>query len=168
VNGVRVLVVSAMEKPLAALEEVFRAAGIAVGAIESTGLNVWNAIVTTEAPADGRMLIYLREGDFTTALFRGAEPVFIRSRSLVGDRQIEQEIRLSASYLQKTTEAPQVERCYVVGDAQVTRGVLDAIGSEFSCEVEVLASSRFADSAGLPATGQRDAEIIACRGALTA
>ena len=168
VNGTRVLVVSAMEKPLAAIEETFRAAGIAVGAIESTGLNVWNAIVATEPSADGRLLIYLREGDFTTALFRGAEPVFVRSRSLVGDRPIEQEIRLSASYLQKTIEAAPVQRCYVVGDGQVTASVLDAIRSEFSSEVEVLASTRFADVAGLAGAGQRDAELIACRGTLTA
>lgn len=167
VNGTRVLVVSALEKSLAAIEATFRAAGIAVGSIESAGLNVWNAIVTTEAPADGRVLVYLRDGDFTTALFRGSEPVFIRSRSLVGERKIEQEIRLSASFLQKTLESTPVGRCYVVGDGQITRSVLDVIGSEFSSEVEVLAGSRFADTSGLQPVGHLDAEIIACRGALT-
>lgn len=168
VNGTRVLVVSAMEKPLAAIEETFRAAGIGVGSIESTGLNAWNAIVSAEAPADGRVLIYLREGDFTTALFVGSEPMFIRSRSLVADRRIEQEIKLSASFLQKTLETTPVRRCYVVGGDQVTPSVLDAIGSAFSSEVEVLAGSRFADTSGLQGAGRLDAEIIACRGALTA
>lgn len=168
VNGTRVLVVSAMEKPLAAIEETFRAAGVAIGSIESTGLNAWNAIVTAEAPADGRVLIYLRDNDFTTALFHGSEPIFIRSRSLVADRRIEQEIRLSASYLQKTLAATPVRRCYVVGDGQVTPSVLEAIGSEFSSEVEVLSGSRFADTTGLQLTGHLDAEIIACGGALTA
>jgi hypothetical protein len=168
VNGTRILVVSALEKSLEAIEGAFRAAGIAVGAIEPTGLNVWNAIVTAESPADGRMLVYVRDHDFTTALFRGSEPLFIRSRSLAGERSIEQEIRLSASYLQKTLEATPVRRCYVVGDVQVTQSVLEAVGSSFGCEVEVLAGSRFADSAGSAAGARLDAEIIACRGALTA
>ncbi|MGK2859230.1 MAG: hypothetical protein ACSLFQ_18675 [Thermoanaerobaculia bacterium] len=168
VNGTRVLVVSAMERSLAAIEGAFRSAGVAVGSIESSGLSAWNAVVTAEAPADGRVLIYLREGDFTTAVFHGTEPVFIRSRSLVADRRIEQEIRLSASYLQKLLEATPVRRCYVVGDGQVTQSVLDAIGTEFSSEVEVLSGSRFADTSGLQNAGHLDAEIIACRGALTA
>ena len=168
VNGTRVLVVSALEKSLAAIEGAFRAAGVAVGAIESSGLNVWNAIVSAEAPSDGRLLVYLRDDDFTTAMFRGTEPLFIRSRSLAGDRRVEQEIRLSASHLQKTLETTPVRRCYVAGDGQVTRGVLDAIAAEFGGEVEVLSASRFADLAGIAAAAQYDAGIIACRGALTA
>ena len=168
VNGTRVLVVSAVEKSLAAIETTFRSAGIGVGSIESTGLNVWNAIVTAEAPADGRLLVFLRDGDFTTALFHGTEPIFVRTRSLVGDRRIEQEIRLSASYLQKTLESTPVTRCYVVGDGQITQSVLDTIGSAFSTTVEVLPGSRFADISGLQPAGHLDLEIIACRGALTA
>lgn len=168
VNGTRVLVVSALEKSLAAIEGAFRAAGITVGAIESAGLNVWNAIVAAEAPADGRLLVYLRDDDFTTAMFRGTEPLFIRSRSLVGERRVEQEIRLSASHLHKTLEATPVRRCYVAGDAQVTKSVLDAIASEFGGEVELLTASRFADVSGVAAAAQFDAGIIACRGALTA
>lgn len=168
VNGTRILVVSAFEKSLAAIEAAFRAAGIAVGAIEPMGLNVWNAIVTAESPADGRLLVYLRDDNFTTALFRASEPLFIRSRVLSGERSVEQEIRLSASYLQKTLEATPVKRCYVVGDGQVTPSVLEAVGSSFGCEVEVLAGSRFADGAANGAGARLDAELIACRGALTA
>ncbi|MFA6958198.1 MAG: hypothetical protein WC538_20210 [Thermoanaerobaculia bacterium] len=168
VNGTRVLVISALEKSLAAIEAAFRGAGVAVGAIESSGLNVWNAIVSAEAPADGRLLVYLRDEDFTTAMFRGSEPLFIRSRSVVGERTIEQELRLSASHLQKTLESTPVRRCYVAGDGQVTSSVLDAIRSEFGGEVEVLTSSRFADTAGIATAGHIDAGIIACRGALTA
>jgi hypothetical protein len=163
-----VLVVSALEKSLAAIEAAFRGAGVAVGAIESSGLNVWNAIVATEAPADGRLLVYMREDDFTTAMFRGSEPLFIRSRSLAGDRRLEQEIRLSASHLQKTMDETPVRRCYVAGNGQVTKEVLEAIGSEFGGEVELLAASRFADTSGIATGGHVDAAIIACRGALTA
>jgi hypothetical protein len=168
VNGTRVLVISALERSLAAIEAAFRGAGIAVGAIESSGLNVWNAIVSAEAPADGRLLVYLRDEDFTTAMFNGSEPLFIRSRSVVGERTIEQELRLSASHLQKTLESTPVRRCYVAGDGQVTSSVLDAIRSEFGGEVEVLTAARFADTTGVTTAGNIDAGIIACRGALTA
>lgn len=168
VNGTRVLVVSALEKSLAAIEAAFRSAGIAVGAIESSGLNVWNAIVANETPSDGRLLVYMREDDFTTAMFRGNEPLFIRSRSMAGERKIEQEILLSASHLQKTLEATPVTRCYVAGNSEVTRELLDTIGGAFGSEVEVLAASRFADTSGIATSGLLDAGIIACRGALTA
>lgn len=168
VNGTRVLVVSALEKSLAAIEAAFRSVGVAIGSIESSGLNVWNAIVSADAPSDGRLLVYLRDEDFTTAMFRGSEPLFIRSRSVIGDRKIEQEIQLSASHLQKTIEQTPVRRCYVVGDGQVTSSVLDAIRNEFGGEVDVVTSSRFTDAAGIAITAQADAAIIACRGAVTA
>jgi Tfp pilus assembly PilM family ATPase len=163
----RILVISALEKSLAAIEAAFASAGIPVGAIEAAGLNVWNAILTRDTPADGRVLVYLRDNDFTTCVFKGTEPLFIRSRSLGGDRRVEQEIRLSASYLRPMLEDNPVSKCYVAGNGQVTRHVLDVLGQEFGAEVEVLDVPAFADMGSVDAQ-HSEAEIIACRGVLTA
>ena len=164
---VRILVISALEKSLAAIEAAFAAAGIAVGSIEPTGLNVWNAILTRDTPADGRVLVYLRDGDFTTCVFRGTEPLFIRSRSLGGERRVEQEIRLSASFLRPMLETNPVAKCYIAGNGQVTGHVIDVLAQEFGAEVEVLDLLAFADTAAVD-TRHNEAEIIACRGVLTA
>lgn len=163
----RVLVISALEKSLAAIEAAFAAEGVAVGSIEAAGLNVWNAILTRDTPSDGRVLVYLRDGDFTTCVFKGTEPLFIRSRSLGGDRRVEQEIRLSASYLRPILETNPVTKCYVAGNGQVTRHVLDVLAQEFGAEVEVLDLPAFADLGGVDAQ-HNEAELIACRGVLNA
>jgi len=44
--GLKLLVVSAVEKTLEAIERTFAAAGIEVVLIEPVGLNIWNAITT--------------------------------------------------------------------------------------------------------------------------
>jgi len=163
----RILVISAIEKTLSAIETAFVGAGVPVGSIEAAGLNVWNAIMTRDTPADGRVLVYLRDGDFTTCVFKGTEPLFIRSRSLDGGRRVEQEIRLSASYLRPILESNPVSKCYVAGNGQVTNHVLDVLSQEFGAEVEVLDAPAFADVSGVEAQ-HYDAELIACRGVLTA
>src|SRR6266566_3200957 len=110
----KVLSISAMDQTLAAIEKVFQAAGIAVVLIEPIGLNIWNAITTHEPNTSrDRIFFYLREGEFTTAAFRGPQPLFIRSRNLNSDRTIEQEIKLSASYLRDTVRTESVEQCYI-------------------------------------------------------
>ena len=76
----KLLVVSAMEKTLAKIERVFNDAGIEPILIEPLGLNLWNAISVREsAPVSDRLFLYLRESEFTTAVFRGEEPIFIRT-----------------------------------------------------------------------------------------
>ncbi len=163
----RILVISAIEKSLATIESAFAAAGVAVGGIEAAGLNVWNAILTRDTPVDGRVLVYLRDGDFTTCVFKGTEPLFIRSRSLGGERRVEQEIRLSASYLRPMLETNPVSKCYVAGNGQVTSHVIDVLVEEFGADVEVLDLPAFADTSAVDATHSA-AELIACRGVLTA
>jgi Tfp pilus assembly PilM family ATPase len=167
VSPARILVISALEKSLATIEAAFASAGVAVGTIEAAGLNVWNAILTRDTPTDGRVLVYLRDDDFTTCVFKGTEPLFIRSRSLGGDRRVEQEIRLSASYLRSMLEMNPVAKCYVAGNGQVTQHVIDVLAQEFAAEVEVLDLTAFADTAAVDAT-HSEAELIACRGVLTA
>ena len=99
-GGAKVLVLSALEATLARIERRFAAAGFEVVLIEPVGLNIWNAITVRESRHRGdRLFLYVRDTDFTTAVFRGAQPLFIRSRNLSGERTLEQEIRLSASYL---------------------------------------------------------------------
>jgi type IV pilus assembly protein PilM len=105
-QGAKVLALSALDATLSAIERVFTAAGFEVILIEPAGLNIWNAITIREdeTTAD-RLFVYVRDEDFTTAVFRGAQPLFIRSRNLGGDRTLEQELRLSASYLRDTLNA---------------------------------------------------------------
>src|SRR5258706_2087393 len=84
---VKILAVSAVEQTLVALERVFAGAGIEIILIEPIGLNIWNAVAVREPlTTRDRVFIYVREDDFTTAVFRGAQPLFIRSRNLTGDR----------------------------------------------------------------------------------
>src|SRR5205823_8258264 len=113
----RVFVISAVEKTLAAIERVFEAAGIEVVLIEPIGLNIWNAVAVREpASARDRVFFYIREGDFTTAVFRAGQPLFIRSRNLNSQRTLQQEIKLSASYLRDTMGAQSIEQCYLSGN----------------------------------------------------
>jgi Tfp pilus assembly PilM family ATPase len=162
----RILVISALEKSIAMIEAAFSSAGVAVGAIEAAGLNVWNAILTRDTPTDGRVLVYLRDHDFTTCVFKGTEPLFIRSRSLGGERRVEQEIRLSASFLRPMLETNPVSKCYVAGNGQVTSHVVDVLTREFGADVEVLDLPAFADTSAVDAS-HSEAELIACRGVLT-
>ena len=165
-GGAKVLVLSAMEATLAAIERVFSAAGFEVVLVEPVGLNIWNAITVREG-ADGagdRLFIYLRDTDFTTAVFRGGQPLFIRSRNLSGDRSVEQEIRLSANYLRDSLAVETFSRCYVAG----ARGadVHATLTEEFQTQVRPVNLRDYAED--VPMSGQGlDAELTACTGVFT-
>lgn len=160
---VKVLVVSAVEKTLATLERSFAAAGIEIVLIEPIGLNVWNAIAVHEpATARDRILFYFREHDFTTAAFRGTQPLFIRSRNVNGERSLEQEIRLSASYLRDTLGATSVENCFLAGN-RIDPSLAAAIGSEFKAPVRTLELRDVAEQTPGD-VGAYEAELAACTG----
>lgn len=165
----KVLVLSALEATLVAIEKVFAAAGLDVVMIEPLGLNIWNAITVREVESAGdRLFLYVRDTDFTTAVFRGAQPLFIRSRNLSGERSVEQEIRLSANYLRDTLAVESFAQCYVAGG----RGsaVHETLASEFNTQVRPVVLRDFVEEA--PADLQGDierfgAELTACTGVFT-
>jgi Tfp pilus assembly PilM family ATPase len=163
----KVLAISAMDQTLAAIERVFEAAGIAVVLIEPIGLNIWNAITTREPNTTrDRIFFYIREGEFTTAAFRGSQPLFIRSRNLNSDRTIEQEIRLSANYIRDTLRTDSIEQCYLSGN--VDGNIASVIGAEFGAPVRTIALSDFSerrpDGMGV---GAYEAELTASTGVFT-
>ncbi|MEA2236286.1 MAG: type pilus assembly protein PilM [Thermoanaerobaculia bacterium] len=162
----RVLAVSAVEATLAAIERQFAAAGIEVILLEPAGLNIWNAITNGEtATTRDRIFFYIRERDFTTAVFRGAQPLFIRSRNLDGERTLQQEIKLSATYLRDSLQTTSIENCYVVGNS-IDRSVADAIRTEFSAPVKQIALRDVAEQ--VPGdSSQYDAELTAATGVFT-
>jgi type IV pilus assembly protein PilM len=164
---VRVLTLSAVEKTIAAIEKLFSAAGIDVVMIEPVGLNLWNAVTAREAATTrDRLFLYVRDEDFTTAVFRGAQPLFIRSRSLTGARTIEQEIRLSATYLRDTFRTESFEHCYVAGNG-IDGGLSSVLQSEFSSPVQIVALRDFIEQMPDGAAGY-EAELAACTGVFTA
>ncbi len=159
---VRVLAVSAVAKTLEAIERVFDAAGIELVLIEPVGLNLWNAITMREAQTSrDRILFYIRDNDFTTAAFRGAQPLFIRSRNLNADRTLEQEIRVSANYLRDTLRTDAVEYCYIAGN-NVDGSLASIIGGEFNAPVKTISIRDYAEQA--PSGTGYDAELTACTG----
>ena len=163
---VKVLVVSAVEKTLVDLERLFGAAGIDLVLIEPLGLNIWNAITFREpATTRDRIFFYIREHDFTTAAFRGAQPLFIRSRNLNGERSLAQEIKLSASYLRDTLQTSAIENCYLAGNG-VDEALPATIAEEFDAPVRTLALSDVAEQtpAGI---GAYEAELAAATGVFT-
>jgi type IV pilus assembly protein PilM len=160
----KVLTISARDETLVAIERVFEAAGIAIVVIEPIGLNIWNAITTREPNTTrDRIFFYIRDNEFTTAAFRGSQPLFIRSRNLNSDRTVEQEIKLSASYLRDTLRTDSIEQCYLSGN--VDGGLASVITSEFGAPVRTVAladfSERRPDGAGV---GAYEAELTACTG----
>lgn len=164
-SGAKVLVLSALEATLAAIERLFSASGHEVVLIEPVGLNIWNAVTVRENAATGdRLFIYLRDTDFTTAVFRGAQPLFIRSRNLSAERTIEQELRLSASYLRDSLNVGTFAGCYVAG----ARGadVHDTLAEEFNTQVLTIALQDFAEDVPSGIHGL-DAELTACTGVFT-
>ena len=162
----RILAVSAVDATISAIERQFEAAGIEVILIEPAGLNVWNAITAREAATTrDRIFFYIREHDFTTAVFRGAQPLFIRSRNLNGERTLEQEIRLSATYLRDTLQTTAVEKCYVAGNG-INGEVTGTIGSEFSAPVVKVTLRDVAEQASGD-TSAYDAELTAATGVFT-
>lgn len=162
----KLLVVSAVEATLVAIERAFAASGMEVILIESTGLNIWNAIATRQTTVADRVFFYIREDEFTTAVFRGSQPLFLRSRNLRGDRAIDQEIRLSATYLRDSLGTTSFESCFVAGGAG--RADLQAIvAAEFNAPVHLVSLREFAED--IPADSARfEAELAACTGVFTA
>jgi Tfp pilus assembly PilM family ATPase len=162
----QVLVISAVEKTLAAIERVFEAAGIEVVLIEPVGLNIWNAVAVREqATARDRIFFYIREGDFTTAVFRGSQPLFIRSRNLNSQRTLHQEIKLSASYLRDTVRTEAIEHCYVSGNV-VDGALADEIAQEFGAPVRRIALRDCVEQVPAEAMAY-EAELTACAGVFT-
>ena len=159
----RVLAVSAVDKTLAAIEQLFAGAGIEIVLIEPMGLNIWNAITVREpATTADRIFFFVREHDFTTAAFRGNQPLFIRSRNLNGQRTLDQEIKLSASYLRDTLRTESIESCYLAGN-RVDGAVSSAIATEFGAPVRTVSLRDFAER--VPEDiGAYEAELTACTG----
>jgi type IV pilus assembly protein PilM len=165
-SGVKVLVVSAVDATLAALERIFSTAGIEIVLIEPAGLNIWNAIAIREtATTKDRLFFYLRDRDFTTAVFRGSQPLFIRSRNLSGERTIQQEIRLSASYLRETLQSESIENCYVAGN-RIDGDITSAIATEFAAPVRTIDLRNVVESTPADVSGF-EAELTACTGVFT-
>ncbi|HEX7150728.1 MAG TPA: hypothetical protein VF618_04500 [Thermoanaerobaculia bacterium] len=166
-GGAKVFVLSAVEKTLADVERVFTRAGIEVVLIEPVGLNIWNAIAVREnETAKDRLFVYVRDTDFTTAVFRGSQPVFIRSRNLNAERTVQQELRLSATYLRDTLSAHQFEQCYLAGN-RIDSEVSDALAAEFDAPVRRIQLRDFVEAAAIDLSGA-DAELTACTGVFTA
>jgi type IV pilus assembly protein PilM len=162
----RILAVSAIDATISAIERLFEAAGIEVILIEPAGLNVWNAITAREAATTrDRIFFYIRDHDFTTAVFRGPQPLFIRSRNLNGERTLQQEIRLSATYLRDTFQTTSVEKCYVAGNG-IDGEVTDTIGSEFSAPVVKITLRDVAEQSPGD-VGAYEAELTAATGVFT-
>jgi len=162
-NGVKVLAISAREKTLAAVERAFTTAGFDIMMIEPVGLNIWNAITAREAETTGdRLFLSIRERDFTTAVFRGGQPVFLRSRNLSAERLLLQELRLSASYLREALRSDRFETCYVAGDA-VDAEVADIVAREFNSPVKRITAGDIAEGVTEAAAGY-DAAITASAG----
>ena len=162
----RVLAFSAVEATLAAIERLFVAAGVEVILLEPCGLNIWNAITSREAlTTRDRIFFYIRANDFTTAVFRGPQPLFIRSRNLDGERSLEQEIKLSATYLRDSLQTSAIENCYVAGN-DVSGSVVEAIGAEFSAPVRKITLRDVAEQ--VPGdSSQYEAELTAATGVFT-
>jgi type IV pilus assembly protein PilM len=155
----------ALEATLASLEKAFAAQGFEIVLIEPLGLNIWNAITTREAETTAdRLFLYVRDTDFTTAVFRGAQPLFIRSRNLSAERTVEQEIRLSASYLRDALAVNTFANCYVAGLGGAA--VHETLAAEFDTPVRPVMLRDYVDEfpADLP---NLDAELTACTGVFT-
>jgi type IV pilus assembly protein PilM len=164
-SAAKVLVLSALEATIAGLERVFGSAGLEVVLIEPLGLNIWNAIAVREAETTAdRLFLYVRDTDFTTAVFRGSQPLFIRSRNLSAERTVEQEIRLSASYLRDSLAVETFENCYVAGLGGAA--VHEILAAEFNTNVRPVVLRDYV--AELPSDLHNfDAELTACTGVFT-
>lgn len=162
--AVKLLVVSALEKTLAKIEAAFTSAGISLVMIEPIGLNLWNTIAVRENGTPGdRLFIYVREREFTTAVFKGSQPAFLRSRNLTGERTVQQEMRLSASYLRDSLRTDKFAQCYIAG---IDRGdVAAAVSSEFGSPVTTVALRDFVEQT--PDLGGYEAELMAAAGVFT-
>jgi type IV pilus assembly protein PilM len=164
-SAAKVLVLSALEATLSGIERVFAAQGLEIVLVEPLGLNIWNAITVREPETTAdRLFLYVRDTDFTTAVFRGAQPLFIRSRNLSAERTVEQEIRLSASYLRDALGVNSFANCYVAGLGGAA--VHETLATEFETTVRPIVLRDFVDE--FPADIYNlDAELTACTGVFT-
>jgi type IV pilus assembly protein PilM len=164
-EGAKVLVLSALEATLSAIEKTLAATGLDAVLIEPVGLNIWNAITVREAETTAdRLFLYVRDTDFTTAVFRGAQPLFIRSRNVSGERSVDQEIRLSANYLRDSLDVATFAQCYVAGSGGAA--VHETLASEFNTQVRAITLRDFVEDAPADTYGL-DAELTACTGVFT-
>lgn len=164
----RVLVISALEQTLKGIEAAFAAAGIEVPFIEPLGLNLWNALTAREAASSrDRIFVHARSREFTIGVFRGAEPIFLRSRNLSGERSLAQEIRLSASYLRDNLRLTQVESAYLAG-GDLDGAVIDVMNDEFGAPITRLQLQDFTSTAPTADTTGLESELIAFTGVFAA
>lgn len=164
-QGANVLVLSALEATLGAIEKAAGAVGLEVVLIEPLGLNIWNAIAVREPDTNAdRLFLYVRDTDFTTAVFRGAQPLFIRSRNLSGERSVEQEIRLSASYLRDSLAVDTFAQCYVAG--RNATALHETLASEFNTKVRNVSLRDYVEDAP-GELAALEAELTACSGVFT-
>jgi type IV pilus assembly protein PilM len=164
--GVKLLVISAVEKSIASIEKAFTSSGLDPILVEPIGLNIWNAVAVREAvTTNDRIFLYIREREFTTAVFRGEQPLFIRSRNLGGERTLEQEIRLSATYLRDNLGSDVIEQCYIAGSG-IDGDVTGVLREEFSAPVRTLQLRDFVEQMPSDLYGI-DAELTACTGVFT-
>jgi Tfp pilus assembly PilM family ATPase len=165
-GATKLLVVSAVEKTLETLERLFTAAGVDLVLIEPTGLNLWNAVAARQQTVADRLFLYIREREFTTAVFRGSQPLFLRSRNLSGERTLQQEIRLSATYLRDSVGTNAFETCFVAGRGALPE-VHAVLASEFNTQVRAISLRDYAE--GAPSDmSHAEAELTACTGVFTA
>jgi Tfp pilus assembly PilM family ATPase len=164
-GGAKVLVLSALEATLSAVERIFTATGLEIVLIEPVGLNIWNAITVRENENAGdRIFFYLRDTDFTTAVFRGSQPLFLRSRNLSADRTLDQEIRLSASYLRDALNVESFSSCWVAGGRGTD--VQSTLAEEFNTQVRNVSLRDYVDDAP-SGVADYEAELTACTGVFT-
>jgi hypothetical protein len=165
-TGSQGLAVGAMQASLKGLERAFAGAGVALVLIEPVGLNVWNA-AAARAADDGaiRLFFHLTEKEFTTGLFQGGIPLFLRSRNLSDTRDVRQEIALSASYMRSRLEWNTPAESWVSGN-RVPEPVLETIAAEFAAPVRRL---RLQDTgaAGPEDASKWEAELLGCVGVFT-
>lgn len=166
-GGATALVVAVMEKTVLAIESAFAAAQVDLVMIEPAGLNLWNAIAVRQpASTSDRVLFYLRDRDFTSALFRAGAPIFVRSRTVGEERSLQQEIRLSASYFRANLRSEKVECCYIASES--TNGEFAGlVQEEFAAPAKRVTVTDHMDlPPGIDPRGF-ESELVACAGVFT-
>jgi Tfp pilus assembly PilM family ATPase len=166
-TGNQGLAVGAMQASLKAVERAFADAGVALILIEPIGLNVWNA-AAARASDNGalRLFFHLTGTEFTTGLFQGGIPLFLRSRNLTDTRDVRQEIALSASYLRSRLDWNTPAESWVSGN-RVAEPVLETIAAEFAAPVRRLRLEDVSPAAPEEAS-KWEAELLGCVGVFTA
>lgn len=136
-QGTAVLCTGAVEATLSGIESAFRDAEVSVLMIEPVGINIWNAIAARLTTPAERLFFYFSDSEFTTGVFRGPNPVFLRSRNLSDVRSLRQEVMLSASYMKNRLEWTAPAESWVCGNS-VDESVLEAIHGEFGAPIRTV------------------------------